>query len=170
MNDYGEPIPDATGAENRWYDIARERVQKPGAVLQWFGIISLVATVLGIAGVLLSPDSFFDGVYKARVQANKDAAPEEKVRLPPYDEYVKQQTNYSLILSLIQMAGSFIIFFGGAKMKSMESYGWAVTAAILAIVPITNCCCCAGGIIGVWSLVALLHSDVKLAFARTPTG
>jgi hypothetical protein len=170
MNDHGEPIPDATGAENRWYDIARERVQKPGAVLQWYGIISLVATVLQIVLVLTIPDVVFKPWYDEMVQANKDAAPGDKVRLQPYSDYVKQRTNYSLIGGLIQMAGSFIIFFGGAKMKNMESYGWGVTAAILAILPVTNCCCCAGGIIGVWSLVALLHSDVKLAFARTPTG
>jgi hypothetical protein len=51
-------------------------------------------------------------------------------------------------------------------MKQLHGYGWAVTGAVLAAVPCTNSCCCAGTPIGLWALVTLFGSDVRLAFTR----
>jgi hypothetical protein len=42
-----------------------------------------------------------------------------------------------------------------------------VTGSILSIIPCTNSCCCIGTPLGIWALVVLLNSDVKLAFSRS---
>ena len=48
-------------------------------------------------------------------------------------------------------------------MKSVQSYGLALAACILAIVPI-HCCCILGVPFGIWGLVVLVREDVKAAF------
>jgi hypothetical protein len=59
-----------------------------------------------------------------------------------------------------------VIMVGAQKMKRLESYGWAMTASILATV--------GGGIgmpFGIWALVVLLRPEVKAAFAMAaPVG
>ena len=149
-----------------WYEDARKSVQKPGAALQWFGIVSLVATILGVVLFLLGPDWLFRYEYDAKVKMNRDRDPQDREPIPPYDEFVKSQTNQNLIGGLVQMAGSFFIMFGGMKMRQLESYWLAIAGSVLAILP-CNCCCCAGAIFGIWSLINLCSADVKLAFART---
>ncbi|MBM3891311.1 MAG: serine/threonine protein kinase, partial [Verrucomicrobia bacterium] len=52
-----------------------------------------------------------------------------------------------------------LIMVGAQKMKRLESYGWAVTASIIAIL--------GGGIglpFGIWALVVLIRPEVKAAF------
>lgn len=57
-----------------------------------------------------------------------------------------------------------LTIFGALKMKHLESYGWAITAAILAILVSP------GNIIGlplgIWALAVLGRSDVRAAFRR----
>lgn len=56
-----------------------------------------------------------------------------------------------------------VIFFGALKMKDLQSYGLAMTAAILSLVPCFSICCL-GIPFGIWALVVLLNKDVKNAF------
>ena len=54
-----------------------------------------------------------------------------------------------------------LITVGSLKMKRLESYGWAMTASIVAI--------CGGAIglpFGIWALVVLIRPEVKAAFSR----
>jgi len=57
-----------------------------------------------------------------------------------------------------------LTIFGALKMKHLESYGWAITAAILAILVSP------GNIIGlplgIWALATLSRSEVRAAFRR----
>jgi hypothetical protein len=55
------------------------------------------------------------------------------------------------------------MFFGAWKMKRLESYGLAMTASILALLP-CSICCLIGLPIGIWSLVVLNKPGVKAAF------
>ncbi len=59
---------------------------------------------------------------------------------------------------------AMLIIFGAVKMKKYQSYGWAMTACILAMLP-CNCPCCFVGLgVGIWGLVILLRPEVKAAF------
>ncbi|WP_201755768.1 hypothetical protein [Corallococcus silvisoli] len=57
-----------------------------------------------------------------------------------------------------------LVVFGAWKMKNLQSYGLAMTAAILCCIPCCGPCCCLGLIPGIWSLILLNRPDVKAAF------
>ena len=56
-----------------------------------------------------------------------------------------------------------VILLGAIKMKNLESRGFAMTAAILAVIPCMTCCCI-GLPVGIWALVILNKPEVKSAF------
>ncbi|NRD58884.1 hypothetical protein [Corallococcus exiguus] len=57
-----------------------------------------------------------------------------------------------------------LVAFGGWKMKNLQSYGWAMTAAILCCIPCCGPCSCLSLVPGIWSLIVLNRPDVKAAF------
>lgn len=71
-------------------------------------------------------------------------------------------------LGLISNALGLIVYgvalWGAVKMKALQSYGLAVTSAILVMLPCSFCCCFVGIPVGIWALVVLLSADVKSAF------
>ena len=71
---------------------------------------------------------------------------------------------FSVISNIVALLASGLILFGGLKMKKLESYGLAITASILAIIPCTSGCCLVGLPIGIWALVVLSKPEVKSAF------
>jgi hypothetical protein len=56
-----------------------------------------------------------------------------------------------------------LILIGALKMKKLESYGFAMTASIVAMLP-CSLCCLFGLPIGIWALVVLSKPEVKSAF------
>lgn len=163
---YGEPEGSGMG---QWYDLAAARVRTPGLVLQIFGGISLALTLISVVSVLVVPEAVFEWQYKMTKDMNAKQPPENRQKLPPYEEFIEQQTIQTLVISIFQLAGSGLMFVGGMKMKALESYGLSMTGAIVATISIcVNNCCCLSTPIGIWALVVLFNSDVKLAFARNP--
>ena len=70
-----------------------------------------------------------------------------------------------IVFSLLGMGISGIILLGGFKMKRLENYSLALTAAILALIPCTFPCCIVISLpIGIWALVILAKPEVKAAF------
>lgn len=68
-----------------------------------------------------------------------------------------------LIAALFWLVISGVIMLGVNKMRRLESYGLAVTASVLAMLP-----CHPGFIIGLpiglWTLMVLLRPEVRAAF------
>ena len=56
-----------------------------------------------------------------------------------------------------------VVIVGAVKMKNLESYGFAMAASIIAMLP-CSCCCLLGLPFGIWSLVVLSDAGVKAAF------
>jgi LSD1 subclass zinc finger protein len=56
-----------------------------------------------------------------------------------------------------------IVLSGAIQMKNKRSYGYAVTAAVVAMLP-CNLACLGGLPIGIWALVVLCRQDVKDEF------
>jgi hypothetical protein len=169
MNDYGDSHVPGDEPLGPWYENARSQIRTPATALQWYGIVLLVFAVLGIVIVLVSPDLILKAVYDREVKANRERPPENRVHIGTYDEFVKTWSDVNLIWGLVELVCGFMIFFGGSKMKQLEGYSIAIVASVIAILP-CNRCCCIGAIFGIWSLIVLLSSDAKLAFARTPAG
>ena len=69
-------------------------------------------------------------------------------------------TIWALALTL----ASIVIIWGGVKMLQLRSYGLAMTASVLALIPCISPCCVLGIPFGIWALVVLRNNDVKAAF------
>lgn len=69
-----------------------------------------------------------------------------------------------VVSSVIGLAIGGVILAGALKMKEGRSYGFALAAAILAMVPCVSPCCCLGLPFGIWALVVLIKPEVKAAF------
>jgi hypothetical protein len=69
-----------------------------------------------------------------------------------------------IIGAAVGMLVSFVILFGGIKMRKLENHGLAMTASILAMIPCISPCCLIGLPVGIWALVILSKPEVKLSF------
>lgn len=69
-----------------------------------------------------------------------------------------------VLQALFGVAINTLVAVGALKMQRLESWGLALTAAILTILPCGGCCCLIGIPIGVWALVVLNKPEVKAAF------
>ena len=66
--------------------------------------------------------------------------------------------------SLFTLALSVLILIGAGRMQSLRSYEFALTAAILAMLPCLTPCCCIGLPFGIWAVVVLSKAAVKSQF------
>jgi predicted PurR-regulated permease PerM len=69
-----------------------------------------------------------------------------------------------IVTSLIGLAMAVVVFMGASKMKNLQSYGFAMAATVIAMIPCIGPCCILGLPIGIWALVILLKPEVKGAF------
>jgi hypothetical protein len=56
------------------------------------------------------------------------------------------------------------VLIGAIRMKRLESYGFVMAAAIVAMIPCISPCCLLGLPFGIWALVVLTDGSVKAAF------
>lgn len=70
----------------------------------------------------------------------------------------------AMFSSLVAVALAVVVFLGALKMRRLESYGFAVAASILAIIPCISPCCVLGLPFGIWALVVLSRDHVRAAF------
>jgi hypothetical protein len=66
--------------------------------------------------------------------------------------------------TVLGIGAAVILILGGLKMMKLESFGLAVAAAVVAMIPCLSPCCCIGLPFGIWGLVVLLKDDVKSCF------
>ena len=71
-----------------------------------------------------------------------------------------------IVMGIVGIAISILVFYGALRMRKRESWGWGLTASILALFPCTSPCCLLGIPIGIWALIVLLDDEVKRAFPR----
>jgi hypothetical protein len=57
-----------------------------------------------------------------------------------------------------------VVLVGAIKMKTLENYGFAMTASILAMIPCVSPCCLLGLPFGIWAIVVLSDPVVKASF------
>lgn len=69
-----------------------------------------------------------------------------------------------VVSSIVSILMGGLILFGALQMKKLESYGLAMAASIIAMVPCFSPCCLIGLPIGIWAVVVLSKPEVKSAF------
>src|SRR5690349_22426351 len=74
-----------------------------------------------------------------------------------------------VLLALVASFGiGIVMIIGALKMMRLESYGWAMTASILALLPCSPVGIL-GLVVGIWSLVVLSRRNVKEARSEEHT-
>jgi hypothetical protein len=71
---------------------------------------------------------------------------------------------FGTVMGVVQLAIGVLVLWGALRMMKLSSYGLAITAAIIAMIPCVSPCCCLGLPFGIWALVVLSRADVKAAF------
>jgi hypothetical protein len=163
--DGSAPLPDSE-SDSRWLATAIGAVQTPATFLQWYGLASMVFAALVVTVFLAAPDRICEPWYQKIVQDQKDIPAGERPALQPYHKFVQTKQITYAGSSTIHLVCSFFIAFGAVRMRHLNGYGWAVAGSLLAAIPCTNSCCCIGTPVGIWAMVILFGSDVRLAFAR----
>lgn len=171
MNDYGddEPVGGGPVEGQQWFELARSRVKTPGLLLQVFASVWVALSVMYTAANLLNPDGMINAYFDWVEDMQKKQPPEQRQKLPPRDEAIKSQRIQGPVFGIIGLVAGIFMFVGGSKMRQLRGYGWSIAGSVLAIFP-GLCCCCFGLVPGIWSLIVLLNSDVRLAFTRVAAG
>jgi hypothetical protein len=69
-----------------------------------------------------------------------------------------------LVFSIISIGIGVGILMGAMKMQKLQSYNFALAAAVIAMIPCISPCCWLGLPAGIWALVILMKPEVKAAF------
>lgn len=69
-----------------------------------------------------------------------------------------------IVFNIIGTIIGIVIILGALKMQKLQSFGFAMTASILAMIPCISPCCLLGLPFGIWALVVLNKPEVKGAF------
>jgi hypothetical protein len=133
-----------------------QRVSGPATALIVIAILGIIAQVVNIAQNVLM--LVVGGVMAAR---------QPHVPEPDVPEWIATLFGggIGLAVGVVGLALAIIILMGAIRMLQLRSYTFAMTAAVLAVIPCTSPCCCLLGMpFGIWALVVLGDSSVKAAF------
>jgi hypothetical protein len=136
---------------------AQSKVSLPAMALM---INAIVFMALNIGFFIFAPAAM-SGLLDFANKMQEEQAKKAGVNPPPVQQVDVGRPWVSTFLGLL--GGGFIIF-GAMKMRSLESWGLALAASIVSMVPYVSPCCCLGIPLGAWALVTLLNSEVKAAF------
>jgi len=70
-----------------------------------------------------------------------------------------------IVQNIIGGVVGVVVLLGAAKMQKLQSYQFALTASIVAMVPCISPCCLFGLPFGIWALVVLNKPEVKSQFS-----
>lgn len=135
--------------QNQTRTTALDRLKGPALAL-------IITAALGIAFQALSLVRHAMGTATAMVIPGMSGSQAEMLRM--------LAGPIGVVSAMIGLAIGVVVLLGALKMKEARSYGFALVAAILAMIPCISPCCCLGLPFGIWALVVLVKPDVKAAF------
>lgn len=139
---YGQPPPQPWAGVD---PTAASRVSGPAVALIVTGALGIALQAVGIVGRLL----------QFRMGMPPGGPPNMPMFFAP---------GVYVITGGITIALGIVVIVGAVKMKNLQSYAFAMTAAIIAMVPCVSPCCLLGLPFGIWALVVLSDAGVKAAF------
>jgi hypothetical protein len=125
------------------------------------------AVWLLITGVLNLVLAIVDLAQNARLLAMIQQGQKLPELPPPLSDFVQITPAVivaSIPINFVRIMIAAVIIYGANRMKRLESYGLAMAASILSLVPCLNCCCAVGIPIGIWALVVLTRPEVRASF------
>ena len=133
----------------RWQESPQSAVDAPAKALIAVGAIGIVLVLLMQGFRLYTWATFRD--FGSMMGS------------PPTPELVLWEA-VEMAQGAIQLAGMVIAILGARKMLRLESYGLALTAAVLMMLPWVSPCCLLGLPFGIWAITVLNRSEVREAF------
>ncbi len=91
------------------------------------------------------------------------AIPQQQQQFMNNDVAVAQIVG-GIVGDIVGIVFGIIVLIGAIKMLQVRSFGLAMTAAVLSVIPLCSPCCCLGIPFGIWALVVLNDESVKSAF------
>ena len=143
--------PAALGHANGgdWYQYALNRVAGPAIALivtgALGGLMNFVGIILNVFNVVVG-----QGFRGGNVHGDPALAMFSGVG--------------GIVGGIVGLIMALLVIAGAIKMKNLSSYGLAMTAAIVAVIPCVSPCCLLGLPFGIWALVVLNEENVKAAF------
>ena len=131
--------------------LAAARVSGPATALMVTAILSMLLDLGGIA-FLLTPAARMG--HGAAFHQN-ELAPNFPLVVGP-----GVQATGSAFSFLIAV----VILIGAIRMKTLQNHGFAMTVAIIAMIPCVSPCCLLGLPFGIWAIVVLNDPSVRAAF------
>lgn len=151
MNPTGHPLqPRPANAEA--LNAAREEVNLASLLLLIFGGVGVLWIFVNLLGASASL-----------------AQLEQVMNLVDYPEELRGPTRFlagpaAMVLQLVGIAILGLMTFGAWQMRNLKSYGLAMTACVLGMLPCSGCCCITLPV-GIWALTILMKPEVKSAFS-----
>ena len=143
------------------------KVSGPAIALIVTGVLNVLSSIYqginNLVFLMRGPDILQQNPQFQQMQKDMEA---EGVPFDPAQmmQWVQRLGPVAILLALVMLALGVVIILGGLKMKQLQSYGLAMTAAIVAMIPCLSPCCIIGLPIGIWALVVLNNPEVKSAF------
>ena len=136
---------------------AKEKVKAPGILLMVSGIIN---ALLGVIGGVSMPVIFFG----MRGEIEKELANDPEMT-PEIMDFVINMYGYGGIgFAVLSVLIGIVVVVGALRMLSLRSWGLAMFAAILSVIPCLQSCCLLSLPVGIYAIVVLNDSGVRAAF------
>lgn len=154
MNPSGQPFPSQFGGAPPSPGTgggAREALNVPGILFIVFGSLSILYALFGMVG---------GGVNEAQMN--------QLLSNPNLPSGAKDALRFMMgtgakLINLLGMGMAGLMVFGGVQMRTLKSYGVAIAACVIGMLPCTSCCCVTLPI-AIWALTILTKPEIKASF------
>ena len=156
MNPSGQPFPSQFGSAppppgGGGGGGAREALNIPGILFMVFGGLSVLLALYGMVG------NNADNPALSKLMTDPNIPPQLK-------DFVRVLAGSGAkVLNLLAAAMSGLLIFGGVQMRNLKSYGVAIAACVIGMLPCTSCCCVTIPI-AIWTLTILMRPEIKSSF------
>jgi hypothetical protein len=156
---YASPPLGSAGIGSR--ETALQQVKAPAVALMVVSILNIILALWSLLQLIFSSPNL--------QQVNSEL---EQLNNPQIQQFVQKMLHLmygplGIANVFVELAISALILVGAKKMKSLQSYEFALAAAAMALVPCLTPCCgyLLGTAFGIWALVVLRKPEVKSHFS-----
>ncbi len=136
----------------------------PPPAFDAYSALAVPAVLLMITAAIGMAWQFFGMAWNVLALMGVVAAPQFGEMPQEMQAFQALSGGLGIIFNVIGILIGVIVLLGAIKMKNLQAYGFAMTSAILALVPCVSPCCLLGFPVGIWALVVLSKQEVKAAF------
>jgi len=141
---------------------SKEAVNVPAILIMVMAGIGVLTTLIGL--IARNPEQ----VQESMSQLDKVINDPNMAGMRSFFQALKSMSEFSVkygvVLNLVSLVIDGVMLYGAFQMRQLKSWGLALAAAILVMLPLGGCCCALGLPVGIWAVVVLMRADVKADF------